>query len=164
MSEMHDSANNIAYLLAEAGSGSDSGAKAALTIPASDSADMQVVSYAQLASAAAQVQRHLAALGVERGDRVALSMPNVALMPALYYGIVAAGAICVPLNPLLSGAELEYNLRDSGAKVLFAFAGTRLASEATSTVPVKNGSVRCEIFTGGEGSPVAPFDSRKSVV
>ena len=44
MSEMHDSANNIAYLLAEAGS--DSGAKAALTIPASDSADMQVVSYA----------------------------------------------------------------------------------------------------------------------
>ena len=91
---------------------------------------MRVVSYAQLASAAAQVQRHLAALGVERGDRVALSMPNVALMPALYYGIVAAGAICVPLNPLLSGAELEYHLRDSGAKVLFAFAGTRLASEA----------------------------------
>ena len=157
MSEMHDSANNIAYLLAEAASGS--GAKAALTIPASDSADMQVVSYAQLASAAAQVQRHVAALGVERGDRVALSMPNVALMPALYYGIVAAGAICVPLNPLLSGAELEYHLRDSGAKVLFAFAGTRLASEALSTVPVKNGSVRCEIFTGGEGSPVAPFDA-----
>ena len=157
MSEMHDSANNIAYLLAEAASGS--GAKAALTIPASDSADMQVVSYTQLASAAAQVQRHVAALGVERGDRVALSMPNVALMPALYYGIVAAGAICVPLNPLLSGAELEYHLRDSGAKVLFAFAGTRLASEALSTVPVKNGSVRCEIFTGGEGSPVAPFDA-----
>ena len=53
MSEMHDSANNIAYLLAEAGSGSasGSGAKAALAIPASDSADMQVVSYAQLASA-----------------------------------------------------------------------------------------------------------------
>lgn len=162
MSEMHDSANNnIAYLLAEAASGSDSdsAAKAALAIPASDSADVQVVSYAQLASAAAQVQRHVAALGVERGDRVALSMPNVALMPALYYGIVAAGAICVPLNPLLSGAELEYHLRDSGAKVLFAFAGTRLASEASSTVPVKNGSVRCEIFTGGEGSPVAPFDA-----
>ena len=157
MSEMHDSANNIAYLLTEAAS--DSGARAALVIPASDSADVQVVSYAQLASAAAQVQRHLAALGVERGDRVALSMPNVALMPALYYGIVAAGVICVPLNPLLSGAELEYHLRDSGAKVLFAFAGTRLASEATSTVPVKNGSVRCEIFTGGEGSPVAPFEA-----
>ena len=157
MSEMHDSANNIAYLLTEAAS--DSGTRAALAIPASDSADVQVVSYAQLASAAAQVQRHLAALGVERGDRVALSMPNVALMPALYYGIVAAGAICVPLNPLLSGAELEYHLRDSGAKVLFAFEGTRLASEATSTVPVKNGSVRCEIFTGGEGSPVAPFEA-----
>lgn len=162
MSEMHDSANNIAYLLAEAAS--SAGAKAALAIPASKPADMQVVSYAQLASAASQVQRHLEALGVERGDRVALSMPNVALMPALYYGIVAAGAICVPLNPLLSGAELEYHLRDSGAKVLFAFAGTRLASEATSTVLVKNGSVRCEIFTGGEGSPVAPFDAPTETV
>ncbi len=157
MSEIHDSANNIAYLLAEAASGS--GAKTALAIPASESADMRVVSYAQLASAAAQVQRHLAALGVERGDRVALSMPNVALMPALYYGIVAAGAICVPLNPLLSGAELEYHLRDSGAKVLFAFAGTRLASEASSTVLVRHGSVRCAIVAGGEGSPVAPFDA-----
>ncbi len=162
MSEMHDSANNIAYLLAEAAS--SSGAKAALAIPSSEPADMQVMSYAQLASAASQVQRHLEALGVERGDRVALSMPNVALMPALYYGIVAAGAICVPLNPLLSGAELEYHLRDSGAKVLFAFAGTRLASEASSTVLVKNGSVRCEIFTGGEGSPVAPFDAPTETV
>ncbi|MBF1680654.1 MAG: AMP-binding protein [Rothia sp.] len=162
MSEMHDSANNIAYLLAEAAS--SSGAKAALAIPSSEPADMQVMSYAQLASAASQVQRHLEALGVERGDRVALSMPNVALMPALYYGIVATGAICVPLNPLLSGAELEYHLRDSGAKVLFAFAGTRLASEASSTVLVKNGSVRCEIFTGGEGSPVAPFDAPTETV
>ena len=39
----------------------------------------------QLASAAMQVQRHLAALGVERGDRVALSITEWALMPALYW-------------------------------------------------------------------------------
>ena len=140
--------NNIASILVEATAASPR--KAALALPvvgdASEPTSLLSIGYGELASAAAEVQRYLGALGVESGDRVALSMPNVPLMPALYYGIAARGAICVPLNPLLSGAELEYHLEDSGAKVLFAFAGTRLAQEAASTVPVKNGSVRCEIF------------------
>lgn len=151
--------NNTASILAEAAATSPR--KAALALPAAgdsaESSSLLNISYGELASAAAEVQRYLGTLGVEPGDRVALSMPNVPLMPALYYGIAARGAICVPLNPLLSGAELEYHLEDSGAKVLFAFAGTRLAQEAASTVPVKNGSVRCEIFEPS-ASPLAPFD------
>lgn len=151
--------NNTASILAEAAAASPR--KVALALPAagdaSESSSLLNISYGELASAAAEVQRYLGTLGVEAGDRVALSMPNVPLMPALYYGIAARGAICVPLNPLLSGAELEYHLEDSGAKVLFAFAGTRLAQEAASTVPVKNGSVRCEIFEPS-ASPLAPFD------
>lgn len=151
--------NNTASILAEAAAASPR--KVALALPAAgdsaESSSLLNISYGELASAAAEVQRYLGTLGVEAGDRVALSMPNVPLMPALYYGIAARGAICVPLNPLLSGAELEYHLEDSGAKVLFAFAGTRLAQEAASTVPVKNGSVRCEIFEPS-ASPLAPFD------
>ena len=151
--------NNTASILAEAAAASPR--KVALALPAAgdsaESSSLLNISYGELASAAAEVQRYLGTLGVEPGDRVALSMPNVPLMPALYYGIAARGAICVPLNPLLSGAELEYHLEDSGAKVLFAFAGTRLAQEAASTVPVKNGSVRCEIFEPS-ASPLAPFD------
>lgn len=151
--------NNTASILAEAAAASPR--KVALALPAAgdsaESSSLLNISYGELASAAAEVQRYLGTLGVEPGDRVALSMPNVPLMPALYYGIAARGAICVPLNPLLSGAELEYHLEDSGAKVLFAFTGTRLAQEAASTVPVKNGSVRCEIFEPS-ASPLAPFD------
>ena len=151
--------NNTASILAEAAAAFP--CKVALALPAAgdsaESSSLLNISYGELASAAAEVQRYLGTLGVEAGDRVALSMPNVPLMPALYYGIAARGAICVPLNPLLSGAELEYHLEDSGAKVLFAFAGTRLAQEAASTVPVKNGSVRCEIFEPS-ASPLAPFD------
>lgn len=151
--------NNTASILAEAAAASPR--KVALALPAAgdsaESSSLLNISYGELASAAAEVQRYLGTLGVEPGDRVALSMPNVPLMPALYYGIAARGAICVPLNPLLSGAELEYHLEDSGAKVLFAFTGTRLAQEAASTVPVKNGSVRCKIFEPS-ASPLAPFD------
>ena len=150
--------HNIAFLLAEAVA-SEAAPRPALVLPTADSNEgMLTVSYAELASAAAGVRRHLVALGVEPGDRVALSMPNVPLMPALYYGIVAHGAICVPLNPLLSGPELEYHLRDSGAKVLFAYEGTRLAEEASSTVSIKSGSVHCEILGSVSASALAPFD------
>ena len=150
--------HNIAFLLAEAVA-SEAAPWPALVLPTADSNEgMLTVSYAELASAAAGVRRHLVALGVEPGDRVALSMPNVPLMPALYYGIVAHGAICVPLNPLLSGPELEYHLRDSGAKVLFAYEGTRLAEEASSTVSIKSGSVHCEILGSVSASALAPFD------
>ena len=46
-------------------------------------------------------------------------LPNVPEFVALYYGILRAGAIVVPLNPLLKSRETEYHLRDSGAALLF---------------------------------------------
>ena len=131
----------------------------ALIAPAGDT---QVsISYPQLNAAAARVQQYLSEQGIVPGDRVALSMPNIPLMPALYYGIVASGALCVPVNPLLSGAELTHQLQDSGAKLLLAWEGTRLADEAPSTVPVRNGSVSVQIFSAEAfaqtGSLLAPF-------
>ena len=62
----------------------------------------------------------LISLGVKKGDRVALMLPNVPQMVIGYYGTVRLGAITVPTNPLYLEHELEVQLKDSGAETLVA--------------------------------------------
>ena len=62
--------------------------------------------------------------GIEPGDKVALSCPNLPYFPIVYYGILKAGAVVVPLNVLLKGREIAYHLGDSDAKAYFCFEGT----------------------------------------
>ncbi|GLU48018.1 long-chain-fatty-acid--CoA ligase [Nocardiopsis ansamitocini] len=71
-----------------------------------------------------QVANLLVAKGIGRGDRVAIACPNLPYFPFVYFGALKAGAVVVPLNVLLTPREIEYHLRDSGAKALFAFTGT----------------------------------------
>ncbi len=63
----------------------------------------------------------LASQGVQPGDRVGIMLPNVPYFPAVYYGVLRAGAVVVPMNPLLKGREVEFHLEDAGAEVLFAW-------------------------------------------
>ncbi|MBV8490122.1 MAG: AMP-binding protein, partial [Candidatus Eremiobacteraeota bacterium] len=67
----------------------------------------------------------LEAQGIRAGDRVALMIPNVPDFPRTYYGILTLGAVVVPVHCLLTGREVAYVLRDSGAKLLVC-AGTLL--------------------------------------
>src|SRR5215472_6787652 len=83
--------------------------------------DDLVLTYAQLHEAARQTSTLLASLGVEPGDRVAVMLPNVPAFPIAFYGALAAGAVTVPMNPLLKSREVSYYLRDSGAKVVLAW-------------------------------------------
>ena len=48
-------------------------------------------------------------------------LPNVPAFPIAFYGALAAGAVVVPMNPLLKSREVAYYLGDSGAKVMFAW-------------------------------------------
>jgi long-chain acyl-CoA synthetase len=82
------------------------------------------LTYAQVDAAANQVANALVARGVGRGDRVALSCPNLPHFPVVYYGILKAGATVVPLNILLNDREIAYHLADSGARAYFCFEGT----------------------------------------
>jgi len=82
------------------------------------------LTYQQVDGAANQVANLLASRGIGRGDKVALSCPNLPYFSIVYYGILKAGATVVPLNVLLKGREVAYHLGDSDAKAYFAFQGT----------------------------------------
>ena len=80
--------------------------------------------YAAVNAAANQIANGLVGLGIKPGDKVALSCPNLPYFPLVYYGILKAGAVVVPLNVLLKGREIAYHLQDSDAKAFFCFQGT----------------------------------------
>jgi long-chain acyl-CoA synthetase len=78
-------------------------------------------------TASKKVSVWLQAQGLEKGDRVAVMMPNILQNPVVIFGILRAGLVVVNVNPLYTPRELEHQLKDSGAKALFVlenFAGT----------------------------------------
>lgn len=79
----------------------------------------RVLTYGELAALSAQFAARLVECGVGAGDRVGLMLPNVLQFPIAYLGILRAGGIAVPMNPLLRD-EVSYYLSDSGARVLCA--------------------------------------------
>jgi long-chain acyl-CoA synthetase len=83
--------------------------------------DDLVLDYSELREAAGLVTSLLSSAGVAPGDRVGVMLPNVPAFPVAFYGALAAGAVVVPMNPLLKSREVAYYLGDSGAKVLFAW-------------------------------------------
>ncbi|MPZ60247.1 MAG: long-chain-fatty-acid--CoA ligase [Propionibacteriales bacterium] len=80
--------------------------------------------YFAITAAANQVANLLTSRGIGPGDKVALSCPNLPYFPIIYYGILRAGAVVVPLNVLLKGREVAYHLDDSDARAYFCFEGT----------------------------------------
>ena len=71
------------------------------------------LTYAQVNAAANQVANLLVERGIKPGEKVALSCPNLPYFPIVYYGILKAGAVVVPLNVLLKGREVAYHLADA---------------------------------------------------
>src|SRR5687767_5622014 len=82
------------------------------------------LTYAEVNGAANQVANLLVERGIQPGDKVALSCPNLPYFPIVYYGILKAGAVVVPLNVLLKGREVAYHLNDADVKAYFCFQGT----------------------------------------
>ena len=62
-------------------------------------------------------------LGVKKGDRVAVMLPNIPAFPIAMMGIVRAGAVQVNVNPLYTPRELEHQLNDAGAETIVIFNG-----------------------------------------
>ena len=82
--------------------------------------DETVLSYEDLDRGSARVAGLLSERGLRAGDRVAVMLPNEPTFAVIYYGVLRAGGIVVPMNPLLKAREVAYYLHDSGARLIFA--------------------------------------------
>jgi acyl-CoA synthetase (AMP-forming)/AMP-acid ligase II len=78
------------------------------------------IAYRDWFRAACTLAHKLREIGIEKGDRVALAARNLPEWPVVYFAGLSIGAIVVPLNAWWTGAELEYGLTDSGARILIA--------------------------------------------
>ena len=87
-----------------------------------------VVSYGTLDEQSARVAGLLDDRGVGPGDRVGMMLANTLEFAPVYFGVLRAGAVVVPMNPLLKAREVAYYLGDSGARVMFV--GSAFAEQA----------------------------------
>ena len=74
------------------------------------------MTYRELDNLSGRFATALADMGVKKGDRVGLHLPNCAQFAIAYFGLLKAGAIFVPLSPLLSERELDFELNDAGVE------------------------------------------------
>lgn len=79
----------------------------------------KTLSFADLNTESAKIGAWLQSLGLAKGDRVAVMMPNILQNPVIVYGILRAGFTVVNVNPLYTPRELQHQLVDSGAKAIF---------------------------------------------
>jgi long-chain acyl-CoA synthetase len=76
-------------------------------------------SFDAFSKAALALAEELVKQGVKKGDRVVLAMRNLPEWPVVFFGVLLAGGIVTPLNAWWTGTELEYGIKDSGAKIAF---------------------------------------------
>lgn len=97
------------------------------------------ISYAQTNSLSQAFAAYLQSLGLTKGDRVAIMMPNIPQYPVAVAGILRAGYVVVNVNPLYTPRELQHQLKDSGAKAIVIienFAST--LEKCIAATPVKH--------------------------
>src|SRR5437870_1793531 len=94
------------------------------------------LTYSELDRLADLFAAGLQSLGVRKGDRVALLLPNCPQFVIAFYGALRAGAVVVPCNPLYTAPELRQQLADSGAETLVVLSRlhgiARIARDGTS--------------------------------
>lgn len=75
----------------------------------------KVLTFSELEEASRKFATYLQSLGLAKGSRVAVMMPNVLQYPIVALGVFRAGLVLVNVNPLYTARELEHQLNDSGS-------------------------------------------------
>ncbi|MEZ4774992.1 MAG: AMP-binding protein [Bacteroidia bacterium] len=82
----------------------------------------KTLSFAEVDSLSLRFASYLQGLGLKKGDRIAIQMPNLLQYPVVLFGAIRAGLIVVNTNPLYTARELEHQLKDSGATAIVILA------------------------------------------
>ena len=100
-------------------------------------------------------------LGIKKGDRIAVMLPNLPAFPLAMLGIIRAGATQVNVNPLYTPRELEHQLNDSGARAIVVFSGV---SKTLADIIGHTAIERVITVDLGDGTPATlpspPIDAR----
>jgi long-chain acyl-CoA synthetase len=84
----------------------------------------RLISYREFVHTVDRFSSALQALGVKKGDRVAIHLPNCPQFPIAYYAILRIGGIVVPCNPIYTAREVIHQLNDSGSEVIITLSTT----------------------------------------
>lgn len=119
------------------------------------------MTYAEWYKAVVALAHELQALGVAKGDRLALAMRNLPEWPVAFFAGAVIGAIVVPLNAWWTSEELVFGMADSGSKVLICDAErwARLAPHLTEMPDLKH-----VLVARGKGNPPAPARALEAVI
>jgi long-chain acyl-CoA synthetase len=114
------------------------------------------ITYRELDKKAGRIASALKKMGVSKGDRIGIHLPNCPEFIITYFGILKTGATVIPFNVMLKEQEIHYVLIDSGAKVLFTL--KEFLSEAA---PATRGiaGFRGMVVVGGVEEEGIPFDA-----
>jgi long-chain acyl-CoA synthetase len=97
------------------------------------------ITYNELDLKSRQFAAYLQSLGLKKGARVAVMMPNVLQYPVALLGIIRAGYILVNVNPLYTARELEHQLKDSGSEVIVILENfASVLQDVIANTPVKH--------------------------
>ncbi|MBS0433367.1 MAG: long-chain-fatty-acid--CoA ligase [Proteobacteria bacterium] len=98
----------------------------------------KAISFAQLDQASRALAAYLQSLGLAKGDRVAIMLPNIPQYPVAVAAVLRAGYVVVNVNPLYTPRELEHQLKDSGAKAIVIIENfAHVLQQVMSAVPTK---------------------------
>lgn len=116
-----------------------------------------VRTFGQVIDESARVAAGLSAAGLRRGDVVALYSPNRFDWPIAYYGILFAGAVVTPVNPMHTGDELRRQLEDTGAVMIVTVPA--LLERVESVRPTTR---RRQVITFGDAPGTMAFDDLRA--
>src|SRR3954449_7033157 len=133
------------------------------------------LSYRQVDEMSGLVAAGLRAAGLQRGDTLAIQLPNLPEFVFAYFGALKAGVTVVPLNPLLKAPEVAYHLQDSGARLLVTFdafaresegrpAGADDAGVFVVGSPVEGTSPFDDLYGAEDSSDIEPMNSDDTAV